>query len=279
MSAITKQELEDATLDALTLNQVANEDETFNGNGIAESRLGQYIKTLAKAIYDISNYSFTGAWVTATTYAVKDQVSQGGVVYFCVVAHSSTVFATDLALGYWAVYAPSNNDPVFTGTLEVPAILTDVITAALASDFSGGGIYLGSNAAPNLLNDYEYGLFTPNLTNIGDADTIDRIGQYTKIGNIVHITARYHLNSNTASGPVVFSNLPFVSSSQGNSQNVLSLYASGFSTTRSNLTALTTVGGSFFEVFYNSGSTIAALDMSDLGSGAIMIVSGSYRVD
>ena len=42
-----------------------------------------------------------GAWVTATAYAIKDVVTQGGNTYACVTAHTSGVFATDLAAVRW----------------------------------------------------------------------------------------------------------------------------------------------------------------------------------
>lgn len=52
------------------------------------------------------------AWVTATAYVVGDLRSNGGVNYYCTTAHTSGVFATDLAAGKW--YA-------LTGTIyEIP---------------------------------------------------------------------------------------------------------------------------------------------------------------
>lgn len=42
-----------------------------------------------------------GAWLTLTAYIVKDLVAQNGLTYICVTAHTSGVFATDLAAGKW----------------------------------------------------------------------------------------------------------------------------------------------------------------------------------
>lgn len=42
-----------------------------------------------------------GSWVTATDYAKGDIVVQGGIVYVCMEAHTSGVFATDLAAVKW----------------------------------------------------------------------------------------------------------------------------------------------------------------------------------
>jgi len=43
-----------------------------------------------------------GTWVTATAYVIGDVVSDGGVTYLCVVAHTSGTFATDLAALKWS---------------------------------------------------------------------------------------------------------------------------------------------------------------------------------
>lgn len=41
------------------------------------------------------------AWVTATYYQIGNSVLQGGLIYNCIVAHTSGTFATDLAAGDW----------------------------------------------------------------------------------------------------------------------------------------------------------------------------------
>lgn len=45
--------------------------------------------------------SGVAAWVTATGYVVGDLVVESGTNYYCEEAHTSAVFATDLASGYW----------------------------------------------------------------------------------------------------------------------------------------------------------------------------------
>lgn len=41
------------------------------------------------------------AWVTATAYAAGSYVTQGGTIYYCLTAHTSGTFATNLAEGKW----------------------------------------------------------------------------------------------------------------------------------------------------------------------------------
>jgi hypothetical protein len=58
------------------------------------------------------------AWVTSTAYAAGDIVTNGGVTYYCVTAHTSGTFATNLAAGLW--YAQPAN-----GALEIPTPYTE----------------------------------------------------------------------------------------------------------------------------------------------------------
>jgi hypothetical protein len=72
-----------------------------------------------------------GDWVTATAYAAKDLVTESGVTYICVIAHTSGTFATDLAADKWMFFA------------GVPAGVGDVVgpaggaTDGLPAVFSG----------------------------------------------------------------------------------------------------------------------------------------------
>lgn len=50
-----------------------------------------------------------GGWVTATVYAKGDIVLQNSVVYVCIVAHTSGVFAIDLAAGKWGQVTANSN--------------------------------------------------------------------------------------------------------------------------------------------------------------------------
>lgn len=45
-----------------------------------------------------------GIWATATNYAVSDAVNHNNVFYVCVTAHTSGVFAADLASDYWTKF-------------------------------------------------------------------------------------------------------------------------------------------------------------------------------
>ncbi len=46
------------------------------------------------------------SWVTSHAYVVGDFVTQSATVYYCLIAHTSGTFATDLAAGKWVAQAP-----------------------------------------------------------------------------------------------------------------------------------------------------------------------------
>lgn len=62
------------------------------------------IHTLASevlALLSSTAWQVRGGWVTLTDYEQGDVVLQGGIVYVCMVDHTSGTFATDLAAGDW----------------------------------------------------------------------------------------------------------------------------------------------------------------------------------
>lgn len=60
-----------------------------------------------RALLALSSGSVKGAWLTATAYVANDLVTQTGVTYVCVVAHTSGVFATDLTAVKWIGLTPT----------------------------------------------------------------------------------------------------------------------------------------------------------------------------
>lgn len=77
-----------------------------------------------------------GAWLTATAYALRDIVVEGGNSYICASAHTSGTFATDLAASNWLLLAfgsavAASSIP-FTATATIAA--TDVQAAIEEAD-------------------------------------------------------------------------------------------------------------------------------------------------
>jgi len=87
---------------------------------------------------------------------------------------------------------------------------------SIASFRAGGGLtFNGDTAAANALDDYEEGTWDPvyNFSTSGDA-TVVSAGRYIKVGSIVHVQGYVYINnSNSLSGNVLITGLPFASSS------------------------------------------------------------------
>ena len=56
----------------------------------------------------VDGLNWRGNWVTDTAYALGDIVQTNGIAYICIVAHTSGVFATDLAAVRWQVFVQTN---------------------------------------------------------------------------------------------------------------------------------------------------------------------------
>lgn len=56
----------------------------------------------------ISGMTWEGPWLTLQSYSVGDIVENGGTAYICVTAHTSGVFADDLAAAKWQLFASAS---------------------------------------------------------------------------------------------------------------------------------------------------------------------------
>ena len=82
--------------------------------------------------------------------------------------------------------------------------------------FRQGIIVSNDQADENVLDDYEEGSFTPNLSMSNGGHSLGyaiQLGKYTKIGNMVHVEVYIKLNaiSSNGSGYLRLNNLPFTS--------------------------------------------------------------------
>ena len=81
-------------------------------------------------------------WMTATAYPVDARVTQSALTYRCLVAHTSGVFATDLADGKWAAE--------FLGETEIQLA---VITGIVLVNQSNGDVVTVNYTTPNATAD------------------------------------------------------------------------------------------------------------------------------
>lgn len=89
----------EATLDQTLVNLTyIQRDDGALKNGIVTT---DSLSSAVAALLATGDGTIQGAWLTATAYAVRDVVTNSGSTYICVTAHTSGVFATDLAAGKW----------------------------------------------------------------------------------------------------------------------------------------------------------------------------------
>lgn len=193
MAVVTKQELEDASVDAQTLEDVINGAPDINGTGLVTSRLGQVIKTVSKSIQDLNTV---------------------GVV-------TSAISALEVELG-----APASSLVIETnGNVKVPNGLNATTTLVLKTAGTervrvdaDGLKFNGDTAAANALDDYEEGVWTPVISGAVSAPTgisySQQVGRYTKVGNLV--TLSFFLQgtiTGLGSGDIFIEGCPFVNPS------------------------------------------------------------------
>lgn len=79
---------------------------TNNTNGalngfVDEFRISNVARWTSNFTPPTASYGQPDLWATGTAYNVNDIVSESGVIYRCLIAHTSGTFATDLAAGDW----------------------------------------------------------------------------------------------------------------------------------------------------------------------------------
>jgi hypothetical protein len=140
--------------------------------------------------------------------------------------------------------------------------------------YLSGGVYLGGTGSANKLDDYETGTWTPT---IGSGTNSYSSAKYTKVGEIVTLTAVVTAPSDTTSGNVVsIGGLPFVANNSSFG-TVLSQY---IDSSRNALSAFVSSGSSSI-VFYDSATSggFNILIHSDLGSSSDVNFTMVYRTN
>jgi hypothetical protein len=86
----------------------------------------------------VADWSFEGAWITATPYVVNNIVTEDGETYICLVDHTAGTFATDYGVAKWAKLAAKGSAGAGTGDLLSTNNLSDVSNTAIALANLGG---------------------------------------------------------------------------------------------------------------------------------------------
>ena len=127
---------------------------------------------------------------------------------------------------------------------------------------------------PNTLDDYEEGTWAPEVigaTTAGVGTYTDRLGWYTKIGNVVHFNIYIVWSTHTGTGFIRISLPPFTSIS--GTFFPLNITPTGLNFTNQ-LSAMVVANSQFLQLYtYSAGGSIVGLNMD---TAAAMYISGSY---
>jgi hypothetical protein len=132
------------------------------------------------------------------------------------------------------------------------------------------------------LDHYEEGTWTPTLENAGSTTYSTQNGKYTRIGNVVYVTATIIINShdNSATSVTGFQGLPYPNSSNG--QTVVFHIAGNENwdtdLRTNNLTGWLTNGSSTIRIYKNSGNNLNAISVNDIGNNGELFVTGHYFI-
>lgn len=87
-------------------------------------------------------------WMTGTSYAKNDLVSEAGSAYICLVAHTSGTFSTDLTALKWELFAQKGAAGAGTGDMVGSNNLSDVTNVATARSNLGLGTVATESTVP-----------------------------------------------------------------------------------------------------------------------------------
>ena len=130
---------------------------------------------------------------------------------------------------------------------------------------------------------YETGTWTPSITFGGGSTGITynaQSGYYTRIGNIVHVTAEINLsNKGTDTGAAVIGGLPFTSRATSTvTDSIVANYVSSMAGLTSAITARVNAGATTINLYDWGATGTAALDDTNFGNSSQLRFSGTYQI-
>ena len=171
-----------------------------------------------------------------------------------------------------------------TNTVTLPAATGTLVLSGTTPSFNG--ITFPATQVPsadaNTLDDYEEGSYTPIIYGGSSAGTTtysSRGGKYTKIGNVVTISAQIDWSSATGTGSMMIGGFPFTSSSSANINPIGTVMMYNIAVPASSI---------FFSLYTNGSNTVANIYASrdnntwtavQMDSNAILLYTLTYFTD
>ena len=133
---------------------------------------------------------------------------------------------------------PDRHLKIVNGNLQIAATSGHGIDFGATSD--------GAGQTSELLDDYEEGTWSPELTNVGTITYTHQVGRYTKVGRQVHFMAyiRWSSRTNNGSYNIKFTGLPFTSADTGYLNSPI--YVGGNEGLSGNNSSYTHIGGNVY---------------------------------
>jgi len=178
---------------------------------------------------------------------------------------------------------PASTTPL-AGTEVLPIVQSSVTKQVSVANLTAGravgatSIQFGSGT---VLSSYEEGTWTPTVIGSGTAGTATygaQIGQYTKVGNRVHINLTVSYSGGTGTNFLQISGLPFVSNSTTNNYQTLSTYVGALTLGALQITVpLIAASSSTILINFNTVGGGSEGNVS-YDAAAFIVISGSYVV-
>lgn len=199
---------------------------------------------------------------------------------------TSGISGVDGTAGTPALQGTDTNTGISFGADTVNLITGGVTRATTdASGYfrlSGSGIqFNGDTAAANSLDDYEEGTWTPTISfTSGSATVANAVCQYTKIGQLVHISGRFTLTSvSSPSGDLTISSLPFTANDPAGDGNRagIQIYFEGATARIGDDIVGVVIDGSTSLRVRRSGTTGSGADLAgSVNSSTVFLFGGAY---
>jgi hypothetical protein len=181
--------------------------------------------------------------------------------------------------GQWDIYGNGANlrfsDNASSGNIQMDRPLSMnsqniIMSSGYGIDFSATANSSGTMTS-EVLSDYEEGTFTPTLLNAGTGTYSNRVGRYTKVGNLVTVHIHIQLSvTGTASGNYTVGGFPFTSNSAVYS-GTSTLHGNSWSVSRNNIAGLVPPSTTYMDLYYNTGSAgVLLVQHSDVGTGNLL---------